>query len=185
MWKRSKFNRVCVFVQSLECGEHVVNCFLNVSILADCEPGEAELCHLNNPVKCCGAAAATKRVARHLVVIIHKMGLTRLNHNHIYQLNTNPEIRPVQWRNFNNIYPKYIVYFIPGLILRYYYKFYLCCSTSVKGNGSRKFSKVDQSSPVGQMGGKIWWSGWVSTSYNKQSPANSSRRRVSSEGARY
>ena len=56
----------------------------------------AELCHLNNPVKCCGAAAATKRVARHLVVIIHKMGLTRLNHNHIYQLNTNPEIRPVQ-----------------------------------------------------------------------------------------
>ena len=56
----------------------------------------AELCHLNNPVKCCGAAAATKRVARHLVVIIHKMGLTRLNHNHIYQLNTNPEIRPEQ-----------------------------------------------------------------------------------------
>ena len=66
----------------------------------------AELCHLNNPVKCCGAAAATKRVARHLVVIIHKMGLTRLNHNHIYQLNTNPEIRPVQWRNFSNIYPE-------------------------------------------------------------------------------
>ena len=99
-----------MFVQSLECGEHVVNCFLNVSILADCEPGEAELCHLNNPVKCCSAAAATKRVARHLVVIIHKMGLTRLNHNHIYQLNTNPEIRPVQWRNFNNIYPKYILF---------------------------------------------------------------------------
>ena len=46
--------------------------------------------HLNNPVKCCTATAivVTKRVGRHLVVIIHiihKMGLTRLDNNHIQQ----------------------------------------------------------------------------------------------------
>ena len=46
--------------------------------------------HLNNPVKCCTATAiaVTKRVGCHLVVIIHiihKMGLTRLDNNHIQQ----------------------------------------------------------------------------------------------------
>ena len=52
--------------------------------------------HLNNPVKCC-TGTVTKRVGCHLVVIIHiihKMGLTRLDNNHIQQ-----------WKmssNFNN-----------------------------------------------------------------------------------
>lgn len=46
--------------------------------------------HLNNPVKCCTGTAipVTKRVGCHLVVIIHiihKMGLTRLDNNHIQQ----------------------------------------------------------------------------------------------------
>ena len=62
--------------------------------------------HLNNPVKCCTATAiaVTKRVGCHLVVIIHiihKMGLTRLDNNHIQQ-----------WKMSNNFNKKFRILFM-------------------------------------------------------------------------